>query len=160
MERANIEEHGGAVVRRDEEREDQAGQEPGEIDGVGQNADAQVGNGENDDQADKEQPLEGCGSDVESQVAAHEEQPSGQLNERIHWGDGQLAGAAFATQPEPAKDRHIIVRLDGRFATWAAGARRNDRQPLRNARNAHIQEAANHNAKKEKEEKHHRMTLT
>ena len=50
---------------------------PGPIDGVGENADAQIGDGEDDDQADEDEPLEGFDGEAETEVTGDEEQAGG-----------------------------------------------------------------------------------
>src|ERR1700739_891797 len=66
-----------------------------------------------------------------------------------------MAISAFAAQQQPAKNRDVVVGLDGAFAARTVGCRRNDGNAFRNARDANIQEAAKNNAEKEKEERDH-----
>ena len=128
---------------------------PGPLMASGRSADAQVGDGENDDEADEEEPLEGFDGEAEAEVAGDEEEAGGELDERVHRGDGEGAGAAFSAEPEPAQNGNVIVGLDGRMAARAAGAGRDDGEAFRDARDAHIQKAADHDAEKEKGEEDH-----
>jgi len=66
-----------------------------------------------------------------------------------------MAIAALAAEKKPPEDRNIVIRFDGVAAARAAGSRRNDGNPFRNARDTNIQEAADHNAKEKKEERDH-----
>ena len=61
MEEADVEEGGGAVGGRNEPGKDQAGDEAGAVDGVGQDADAKIGDGEDDDDAEKTSHLKVSG---------------------------------------------------------------------------------------------------
>src|ERR1700757_2281322 len=68
-----------------------------------------------------------------------------------------MAIAASASEKNPAEHGNIVIGLDGPFAARTPGRRRNDRNVFRNAGNANIQEAADNDAKKEKEEWDHRL---
>ena len=133
MEQTDVKKRGGAVARRYEEGEDDAREEAGKIYGVGEDADAQVGDGQDDDEADEEEPLEGFDGESEAEVAADEEQASREFDERVHRRNGKRAGAAFSAQPEPAQNGNVVVRLDRRFAAGATRRRRNDGKALRDA---------------------------
>ena len=139
--------------------ENEAGEEAGAVDGIGEDADAQVGDGEDDDEADEDEPLEGFDGEAEAEVTGHEEEAGGELDQRVHRGDGERAGAAFAAEPEPAQNGNVIVGLDGRKAARAAGAGRDDGEAFRDARDAHIQKAADHDSEEEEEEEDHSVTL-
>lgn len=68
-----------------------------------------------------------------------------------------MAISAFPAQQQPAEDRDVVVSPDGVLAPWAVRPWRNNRNPFRNAGDTNIQEAANDDAKKEEEERDHRI---
>lgn len=68
------------VTRRDHGREKQPCDKPRPRNHVRQKSYAQVRDGENDDQAGEEQPLDGGLSDAKAFIRCHEEQTGGQFN--------------------------------------------------------------------------------
>src|SRR5258708_1728438 len=133
----------------------QAHRQAREIDEVGKEPYAKIGDHENDNQAGKNQPFKGKKADVVFVISEDEDQPCGEFDERVHRRDGQAAVTAFAAQNQPAEDGNVVVRLDRIEAAWAPGAWRNDGDAFRNARDANIQEAADDDAEEKKEERDH-----
>jgi len=66
-----------------------------------------------------------------------------------------MAVAAFAAEDEPAEDGDVVVGLDGRLATRAAGGGANDGESFRDAGDANVEEAADDDAEEEEEEGNH-----
>jgi len=159
VQEANVEQDGGAVARRHEVRKNQSGDKAREVYGVGQDTHAEIGDGQDDNDAGEDDPLEGLNGQTKAEIATYKEQPGYEFDQRIHWRDGQRAGATFAAKPQPTEDGDVVVRLDGCQAAWAARAGRNDGLALWNARDAHIEKAANYDSKKKKEEEDHGLTV-
>ena len=68
-----------------------------------------------------------------------------------------MAIAAFAAEKDPTEDGDVVVRLDGCLTARAVGRWGNNGFAFRNAGDANIQEAADDDAEKEKEERNHRI---
>jgi len=135
--------------------EGQAEAQAEEGDGVGEEANPQVGDDENDQQTAEEKPFEGGQGDAEGVVGEDEEGSREELNDGVKGRDGQSARAAFAAQEEPTEDGDVVVGFDGGFTTRAAGSRADDGEGVRDAHDANIQEAANDDAEEEEEEGDH-----
>src|SRR5690242_17747974 len=71
-----------------------------------------------------------------------------------------LARPALAPQPQPPKNRHVVIRLDRAPAVRTPRRRRHNGQALRYPRNADIQKAPNNDPKHKKEADDHKSTLT
>lgn len=109
---------------------------------VGKDADANVGDGQDDDEAEEEEPLKCVGSEAEREVGCDEKKSSEEFDGWVHEGDWRGAGAAFAAEPKPGEYRNVIVGLDRRVAMWATRAGRHDGDALWNPRDADVQKAA------------------
>ncbi len=134
--------HAGGIVRRYACCKGQADAEAGPVDGVGQNAYAQVGDDQNDQKATEDQELEGGKGQAEIVVGEDEECARQKLDDGIHRRNRQAAITAFAAQPDPAKNRNIVVGLNRIQAAGTTRTGRNNGKALRNAGDTDIQEAA------------------
>ncbi len=135
--------------------EGQAEAQAKEGDSVGEEADTQVGDDENDQQTAEEEPLEGGQGDAEGVVGEDEEGSREELNDGVEGRDGKSARAAFAAQEKPTEDGDVVVGLDGVLTTRAAGSGADDGEAVRDAQDANIQEAANDDAEEKEEEGDH-----
>lgn len=143
------------LIRRNARCQNQANAKARPNDGIGEDADAKIGEDQDDDKAAEDEPLEGGESDIEGVVGQEKECAGQELDDGVHGRDRKGAIATFAAKPEPAEDGHVVVGLDGGFAAWAAGAWGNYGFAFGNAGDTNIQEAADDDAKEEKEEGDH-----
>ena len=127
------------------------------IDRIGQDAHADVRDDEDDQQTTEKKKFEGRESKAKCVIGQNKENTCKRFDSRIHGRDSQVAIAAFAPQQQPTQDGDVVVGPDGHPATRAMRGGGNDRNSFRNARDADIQEAADDQAKKEKEERNHRI---
>jgi hypothetical protein len=133
----------------------QAEAEAEEGDGVGEEADAEVGGHENDEEATEEEPFEGGDGDGETVEGEDKECAGEEFDDGVERRDGEMAVAAFAAEDKPTEDGDVVVRLDGRLATRAAGGGADDGESFRNAGDANVEEAADDDAEEEEEEGNH-----
>ncbi len=157
--RAIVEPHAEEAVRGDTRGEGEGNAESEPVDGVGENAGDDVGDDQNDEQAREDEEFERGQSDAEVVVREDKEHPSKEFHRWVHWGDGQVAGAAFAAEEKPAQDRDVVIRSNGSLTTRAAGGGGNNRKALRNAGDADIQERADDDAEKKEEERDHCLNV-
>src|SRR5262249_30986629 len=162
MQDANAEDVARAIIHADEKGKNHPESKSGPGDDIGEEAHADVSDSEDDDEARKRNPLAGFRSESEAKKTTDEEKSGEQLNEGIHRGNRELAGAAFPAEPKPAEDWDVVVGLYGREAARAARDRRHDGNALGNARDAHIQEASHEDAEQEEKrgEDDHELRLT
>ena len=79
---------------------------------------------------------------TEAEPAEGPEQGDGCLNERIAHADPLAAGAAAASQENPAEDGNVFPPCEDVFAVAAVGARRDDAFALGKAGEEDVEEAA------------------
>jgi len=105
---------------------------------IGQQAHPKIGDDKDDDETTEEKKLERGQSNAKRVVGKNKQHAGEKFDDRVHRRNRQMAMAAFATKQEPPKNRDIVVRFDGRFATRATRARRNNGNSLGNARDANV----------------------
>ena len=130
----NAQERAGEDARREGEAKAQAK----EIDGVREQADAEIGDDQNNEEAAEEEPLEGGEGDAESVVSEDEEGAGEELDDGIHGRDGEGAVTAFSVEEKPTEERDVVVRLDESMAARAAGGGADNGKSFRDAGDADI----------------------
>ena len=120
------EEGGRAIADRNEEAEEEADDEAGEIYFVGKDALAQVGEDEDDDDRGEDDPFESSEGEAESEKAEKEEQAGEKFDGGIHGRDTRAALPAFAAEDEIAEDRNVVIGANGGAAVSAGGGGKND----------------------------------
>src|SRR6267143_5853770 len=76
----------------------------------------------------------------------HGEHPGQHLDQRIARADGEATVAAAPAEQQPGEHRDVVVPGDRVTAARTAASRRDDAPPLRQPRDHHVEEAADHGA--------------
>lgn len=114
----------------------------------------QSGLGVHEDQAQDQKAeyteLEGKPSGAEICITGAEQKTQEELGSRVTNGDGLPAIAATAAQEQPADYGNVVKPADARATSRTVGRRPGDGLLTRNAADADVQEAPEHQAHKEK----------